>query len=105
MIDVKETLLNLLLLGLVSCCLASSPRETLPACVASAPGFTLQPASSCLFDVANVEDSRQLQLLGASGPRLPTVLLEAPTGFQGLQGMLLSVKARQKDSIAHTLSC
>jgi hypothetical protein len=42
-----------------------------------------------VFDVTHIREARQLQLLGGSGPRLPTVLLKAPAGAQAPQGELL----------------
>lgn len=93
MIHVKRTVVIILLLGLVSSCLAISSLRSLPVCAAGAPGITLQPTSSCVFDVTSAKDAQQLQLQGANGPRLPTVLLKAPTGFVGLQGTHLHMLA------------
>jgi hypothetical protein len=85
---VKQKLIVLLLLGLLAGSLSQSTpvRSNLPSCSAGASESTLEPSSSCVLDVTSVGHARQLQLLGAGGPKTPTVLLKAPSGFGGVQG-------------------
>lgn len=86
MIHVKYTCLPLLLLHLVSWCAGSTASNRLPACPPQGTGAAFQPTSSCELDVTSVEVSRQLQLLGAAGHRLPTVQLKSSESFPAAKG-------------------
>lgn len=85
MIHVKR-LLSFLLIGLVTSSGSAAAKSRLPVCQVRAPDVTLEPTSSCILDVASLDEARQLRLQGASGYKLPTVQLQTPTGFGGLKG-------------------
>lgn len=88
MIYVKHKLFVIFLLGLLWGCLGQTTGllPSVPDCVSRAPGVTFEPSSSCVLDVTTIGTAtRHLQLLGAGGPRTPTVFVKGATSA-GLQG-------------------